>query len=66
MRDRFNQAEVWERLGLPVEECMDDVHYNSSSMQSFRTPPVHPHRADRQGHRPVGPAGAEGATATWA
>src|SRR5689334_23604660 len=22
MRDRFNQREVWERLGLPVEECL--------------------------------------------
>src|SRR6201987_2168410 len=22
MRDRFNQLEVWQRLGLPVEECL--------------------------------------------
>jgi len=35
MRDRFNQSEVWERLGLPAKE-LDDIHYNSKQMQSFR------------------------------
>ena len=35
MRDRFNQAEVWERLGLP-EETLRDIHYNSKQMNSFR------------------------------
>jgi hypothetical protein len=35
MRDRFNQAEVWERLGLPAK-MLDDIHYNSKQMNSFR------------------------------
>ena len=35
MRDRFNQSEVWERLGLPPK-VLDDIHYNSKQMQSFR------------------------------
>ncbi len=35
MRDRFNQSEVWERLGLPAK-VLDDIHYNSKQMQSFR------------------------------
>jgi P-aminobenzoate N-oxygenase AurF len=35
MRDRFNQREVWERLGLPVEECLDIVD-RSESMKLFR------------------------------
>jgi hypothetical protein len=35
MRDRFNQAEVWERLGLP-QQMLDDIHYNSKQMNSFR------------------------------
>ena len=35
MRDRFNQSEVWERLGLPVE-MLNDIHYNSKQMNSFR------------------------------
>jgi hypothetical protein len=35
MRERFNQAEVWERLGLS-EETLRDIHYNSKQMNSFR------------------------------
>ncbi|MBV8191586.1 MAG: ferritin-like domain-containing protein [Alphaproteobacteria bacterium] len=35
MRDRFNQSEVWERLGLPAQ-LLDEIHYNSKQMQSFR------------------------------
>jgi hypothetical protein len=35
MRDRFNQSEVWERLGLPAQ-VLDDIHYNSKQMNSFR------------------------------
>ena len=35
MRDRFNQSEVWERLGLPAG-VLDEVHYNSKQMNSFR------------------------------
>jgi hypothetical protein len=35
MRDRFNQSEVWERLGLPAR-LLDEIHYNSKQMQSFR------------------------------
>ena len=35
MRDRFNQSEVWERLGLPAK-TLDELHYNSKQMNSFR------------------------------
>jgi len=35
MRDRFNQSEVWERLGLPAR-TLDELHYNSKQMNSFR------------------------------
>jgi hypothetical protein len=36
MRDRFNQKEVWERLGLPVEECLRIVD-TSETMKVFRS-----------------------------
>jgi hypothetical protein len=36
MRDRFNQAEVWERSGLPVQE-LQSIAFNSPVMQQFRT-----------------------------
>jgi P-aminobenzoate N-oxygenase AurF len=36
MRDRFNQREVWERLDLPVEECLEIVD-QSESMKLFRS-----------------------------
>jgi hypothetical protein len=36
MRDRFNQAEVWERSGLPVEELMKYA-YESGAMKNFRS-----------------------------
>ena len=36
MRDRFNQAEVWQRSGLPVDKLMEYA-YNSGAMQAFRT-----------------------------
>jgi hypothetical protein len=35
MRDRFNQSEVWNRLGLPAD-LLNEIHYNSKQMQSFR------------------------------
>jgi len=35
MRDRFNQLEVWQRLGLPIEQCLEIVN-NSDSMKLFR------------------------------
>ena len=35
MRDRFNQSEVWERLGLPAK-LLDEIYYNSKQMNSFR------------------------------
>ena len=35
MRDRFNQREVWENLGLPVRECVEAT-MNSDQMQQFR------------------------------
>ena len=36
MRDRFNQSEVWSRLGLP-QKALDEIHYNSKQMNSFRS-----------------------------
>src|SRR5438046_3469560 len=36
MRDRFNQKEVWERLGLPVDECIEILDH-SETMQLFRS-----------------------------
>jgi hypothetical protein len=36
MRDRFSYHEVWERLGLPAQECVQAVK-TSNSMASFRT-----------------------------
>src|SRR5512134_1167462 len=36
MRDRFNQGEVWENLGLPVKECVEAVE-TSEYMRLFRT-----------------------------
>ena len=36
MRDRFNQLEVWQRLGLPTEECVRLVD-QSDSMNQFRS-----------------------------
>jgi 1,2-phenylacetyl-CoA epoxidase catalytic subunit len=36
MRDRFNQREVWETLGLPVEECVQAT-MQSDQMRQFRT-----------------------------
>ena len=36
MRDRFNQWEVWERLGLPAKECVEAV-MASDGMAQFRT-----------------------------
>ena len=59
MRDRFNQKEVWENLGLPVKECVEAVE-KSEHMRMFRTRLFIAHRADREGHRPLGPAGAQG------
>src|ERR1700758_1765093 len=35
MRDRFNQKEVWENLGLPVQECVAAVE-RSDTMVQFR------------------------------
>src|SRR5215469_11215563 len=36
MRDRFNQLEVWQRLGLPVEDCLRLVD-RSEAMNMFRS-----------------------------
>src|SRR5215472_16040437 len=36
MRDRFNQLEVWQRLGLPIDECIRLVD-QSESMNLFRS-----------------------------
>jgi hypothetical protein len=35
MRDRFNQREVWEKLGLPVEDAVDAA-MSSENMKLFR------------------------------
>src|SRR5438094_8757704 len=36
MRDRFNQLEVWQRLALPVDECIEILDH-SYTMQLFRS-----------------------------
>jgi hypothetical protein len=36
MRDRFLSEEVWETLGLPVEECVGHVE-SSQIMREFRS-----------------------------
>src|SRR5271163_4062865 len=36
MRDRFNQLEVWQRLGLPVDDCLRLVD-QSEAMNVFRS-----------------------------
>ncbi len=36
MRDRFDQREIWECLGLPVKECAEYT-MQSEGMQQFRT-----------------------------
>src|SRR5213592_3446272 len=36
MRDRFNSLEVWQRLGLPVDECLEMTD-NSETMKLFRS-----------------------------
>ena len=36
MRDRFNQLEVWQRLGLPIEECIR-ITDHSETMKLFRS-----------------------------
>src|SRR5262249_18463040 len=35
MSERLNGREVWEKLGLPIEECLDYT-YNSPLMVGFR------------------------------
>lgn len=35
MRDRFDQKEVWENLGLPIAECLEAVE-KSDQMKHFR------------------------------
>lgn len=36
MRDRFDNRELWEALGLPVKACMDHM-YQSGAMTEFRS-----------------------------
>jgi P-aminobenzoate N-oxygenase AurF len=36
MRDRFNQLEVWQRLGLPIDACIE-ITDNSDAMKLFRS-----------------------------
>ena len=35
MRDRFDAVEVWQTLGLPIEECAEHM-YDSGFMEKFR------------------------------
>ena len=35
MRDRFDAIELWQHLGLPIEECADAM-YSSGFMEKFR------------------------------
>ena len=65
MRDRFLGEEVWERLGLPVDEVAEYVEH-SELQQHVPRLPVHAHRADPQGHRPVGAARSRRRSRTWA
>ena len=59
MRDRFNQREVWERLGLPVAECLDIVDRLRIDA-GISQPHLQPHCPDRKGYRPMGAASARG------
>ena len=59
MRDRFNQREAWERLGLPVEECLEDRRRIRAD-EGLSQPDLQPHRSDRKGYRIVGAAGPGG------
>ncbi len=59
MRDRFNQREVWERLGLPVEECLRDRR-SVRIDEGVSQPHLQPHRPDGEGYRAVGAASAGG------
>jgi hypothetical protein len=36
MRDRFDQKEVWENMGLPVAECLAAVEHSDMMMQFRR------------------------------
>lgn len=36
MRDRFDAMELWQHLGLPVEECVEHLHVSGASA-AFRT-----------------------------
>ena len=62
MRDRFRGEEVFETLGLNVEACASGSTLAADDPVPLA--PVQPHRADRQGHRPVG-AKVQKAFSTW-
>ena len=53
MRDRFDAVEVWHTLGLDPAECAEHM-YDSGFMENVPLLALHPHRADREGHRPLG------------
>ena len=59
LRDRFLAEEVWETLGLPGRG-VQAPHRPVGDAPDVSHEPLHPHRADHQGHRPVGPAHPEG------
>jgi hypothetical protein len=53
MRDRFDAVEVWKTLGLdPVK--LRRAHVRQRLHGDVPLVAVHPHRADREGHRDVG------------
>ncbi len=56
MRDRFLAEEVWRNLDYDGEECVRYVR-DSKLLVGFRGGALHAHRADAQGHRPLGQEG---------
>ena len=63
MRDRFDAVEVWKTLGLDPASCAEHM-YDSRLHGDVPLVAVHPHRADREGHRPLGRRPSARATRT--
>ena len=59
MRDRFLGEEVWEHMGMPVEECLD-LALHSESMQHLPHHALLEDRAQREAPRPAHAARATG------
>ena len=65
MRDRFDAVEVWKTLGLDPAQVRR-AHVRLRLHGDVPLVAVHPHRADREGHRPVGPDHPQGLRGRWA